>query len=486
MKNSKKEKEINLWDALCHVLLHWRSILGMAFVFAVLFGALGYIKSAQSVRAQKATYDTVTLENYSIQPVAKHRATTYMAYEKAVEKQSDYNLNASIMKLNPNDFCAGELLFYVEASEDIQDAICQSYLSSVLNDTLAERLITAFGKSQEEKPYIMELVGTDGRFLQFDSKNAPEKSLEPSGKGVIRIYVYGENEQVCQNAMQVIDEEMSAVHNELKQYDHTLKPIGSSCVRTSSGELLMYQNDNIKKAQEYLVDFNNIKREMSGVEEQYIALYKRQAEGAEKETPMFGKPTVQAKYVMVGFVLGAILVLVLHGVLYIFSGVLRLEDDIEEQYSLSCLGQVILTSNQKKKWFAFVDGMFVKLRHMNKHYFGEEDCVSMIASNLKVWAQKKDCHRIYVTGTWMDDMPRAVAEKIDAKLKGTDIQFVIGEAVISHAQAFEDAAQAGSVLFVEQTGKTLHRELQEEILMCQKNEVEIIGIVTVTEGESYV
>lgn len=484
MHKRVREREINLWDMLFEILLHWRKMLCVAIIFAVIVGVFGYVKSEKSIDAQRNAYETVTIDNYNISSVAEHRARTYMAYEAEVARQSAYNLNAGLMSLDPNHFYAGRLVYYVDANVEKQEAIAQMYSNSLHNEQLEKKLAEIYGDI-EEKASVMELVGTDGRFLKFVSKSAPDATVKADVSGMFSVYVYAAKQQTCLDALDAIETEISSISKNCTEVfgKHTLTQTTHSCVETSSGALLLYQNDQVKNSKEYMVDFANMQREMTGAENQYITLYQRNQEKDQVEPPAFGTPSVSAKYVVLGFVLGIVLICVLQGWLYVTNEKLRLEDSIEDTYKVSELGAVLLSNEKKKRWFAFVDQMLTKLRHVNHHYFEENKCVEMVASNLKIWMNNHGKKKLFITGAWMEDAEKQVAKKICDQLKQADIQVEIGEAILYHAKALEDAAEIGVVVLVEQTGKTLYGELSEEIALCEKQQIEVVGIVTVTEGK---
>ena len=163
---------------------------------------------------------------------------------------------------------------------------------------------------------------------------------------------------------------------------------------------------------------------------------------------------------------------------YIFSNRLRLEDDFEQIFGSKLLGNVAMT-NKKKKWFAFIDRLFEKLRHFNQRYFETEDALDMVAANIRIAMQKAEGKSVMVTGAVCGEDEKKVAEALADRLKKDGIEIVCGSPVLYNAEALEKLVETGCAVLVEKAEKSLYQEVAREIEICAQQEVKLIGTVVV-------
>ena len=74
-------------------------------------------------------------------------------------------------------------------------------------------------------------------------------------------------------------------------------------------------------------------------------------------------------------------------------------------------------------------------------------------------------------------LPKEVINAIVEKCKEKGIQLVSGNAIAYDANALEELAQIGSVVFIEKKRASLYDELYKEVALCKENDIDVIGMV---------
>lgn len=468
--------KINLWDMLWEVLLKWRSILLVSIIMTMLFGVGTYMKSVKQIESQQNA-QSVTIDNYAIDPVAKYRAKSYIMHETMTQKQSDYLLNSPLMKLDPNQLYVGSVRYFVQTDEGDARAICNAYEMQIQNQEMYDAISSQLGLTKEQSAYASELMDVNARFCTYAYENSQANETALDAEQFVTVNVYCDNKSDCEALTKLVDaqifSEQSAVTAVFGKHDIAEVSSDVNCI--SSKELLEFQTQFAKDAGTVMTNFAVLKRDMSDTERGYIRLYKNQSVESEGEVQL--KPGINKKMVMVGFLLGFVLMICVYAVGYVINTKIRLEDSLEKMFDAPVIGQVVLENGKKKKLFGFVDTLFLKMRHLYMHIFAQDAAIEMAAANIGVLCQNAGIAEIYVSGS---EMTKPVCEVVELLKKQLDIKVIVGGSVIYNAEAMKQAAAVGTVLFVEQIGKTLYREVREGLSVCDGNGINVLGIVTVS------
>lgn len=488
MNKGVAEREINLFDMLWAVCQKWRSIVAAAVILAVLAGGFSYMKSAKAAHAAKEPVVVTAADMYEGLTYEEQKTSdVYMNYKQTYDELTYYNENAPLMQLNANDFYKGEVSFYVDnfyvveypviAKEDNTIAIVNAYKATVGTQEFAQNLVDILG-DVEKSSYALEMVDCEGL---YSGSNIVEDSPE---RGIFSVCFYAADEETCAQMRELVKESILAQKSELvKQFGkHEITVLQENVSPASSAELLEQQKVNSDMAYTCSNNMFNMSLKFSVNQKAYVekALAEVNADvKAESEEEVASEaPGISLKLVVLGFLGGAFLMFALWALAYIFSNRLRLEDDFEQIFESKLLGNVSMT-DKKKKWFAFIDRLFEKLRHFNKRYFETEDALDMVAANIRIAMQKAESKKVMVTGAVCGEDEKKVAEALADRLKKDGIEIVCTSPVLYNAEALEKLVETGCAVLVEKAEKSLYQEVAREIEICAQQEVKLIGTVVV-------
>lgn len=486
MERDNADREFNLNDIFWATCLKWRYILVCAVIFAILAAGYSYIKNARTAQelAEKITVTNMVLEENSQQNVKD-----YLEHMRVYEDQIRYNDGAALMQLDAAEFYRSVLTYYVDNHFAVEyplmskvnnvDAMIEMYKAGIRKEEFATKFRALMGNDENTALYGMELVDCSNRF--------GDSSIQMTATaGVFRISIYGNNEQECMGLAELVKASIEAEKQVVTEKfgEHTLTLVENNCSLVSDIDLLRYQQENIAKSTGYAAGIRDLQTKLTEEEISYIETYKKEMSKDESEevledTTEAVSVTISKKIVVVGFIGGAALAFFVMMLLYLLNGRLRLEDDFETIFRIRLLGNVLLESKRKKKWFAFIDNFFNKMRHFNKHYFLEKEAISMAATNIKIGAKKLGATKVFITGASVEKEECSVIEKVKDELKITGIELVIGKPILYDAEALEKAAEIGVVVLIEHAGASLYSEVNQEIEICAHQGTKVLGAIVV-------
>lgn len=483
MEKNIAEREINLIDMFWTVCLKWRQMLLWAVIFAILAGGVSYLKSAKAAMKSK---EEIPLEDFELDEDSRKNVDAYLEYKQMYGEQILYIDKAPLMQLDASGFYRGVVTYYVDNhfaveyplidKENNINALIEVYKTEFRREEFITKLQELMGGNETEISYVQELIDCNSRY--------GEPIATINNAGVLTVSVYSDDEQSCKALTELVKETIEAgkpaIAEKLEEHDIIL--IEDNCDYISDSELLKYQQDNISKLSTYKINIDNMKSKLTDAELSYADAYEREwvLEKEEKaevaETPQI---TVSKKLIVVGFVGGGALVFCVSALFYLLNRTLRLEDDFERTYNVKLLGNVVIKKEAKKKWFGFIDNFFDKMRHLNKHYFTEEEAVSMVAASIKIGARKRNASKVYVTGAALGKEEKALIEQLKKELEKTEVELIMGKPILYDAEALEQSAETGYVVLVERAGVSLYGEVSQEIEVCAHQGMQILGAVVV-------
>lgn len=488
MKRNVTEREVNLIDMFWASCLKWRQILVWAVVFAVLAGGISYLKSVQMVKDSLKPAEEVVLDEIELESDSENIVNVYLQYKQMYADQILYNKMAPLMQLNANGFYRSIVTYYVdnpfEAQSELMDendtteAIIDAYEARLQSEEFTKKLMELTNCDEKAVSYKKELIDCTNEYGQNDT--------DIKENGIMMISIYGDEEQNCKELVQLVKETIDSEKGAISKLvgEHDISLIEDSCNYVVDVKLLKYQQENISKLSVYATNIGSIKNQLTNDELSYVDFYeKKQAEVENGETEgsdtVIPKATISKKLIAVGFVLGAAFAFFVAILMYLSNSRLRLEDDFETIYGVKLLGNVVVKNEDKKRWFSFIDRFLNKMRHLNKHYFTENEAVSMVAAGIRIGAKKSGTTRVYITGAVMGKEEKTVIERLKKELKQTDIEVLFGKPILYDAEALEQSADIGYVVLVERVGGSLYGEVAEEVEMCIHQGVKVLGAVVV-------
>ena len=471
MNRRNEEREINLVDMFWAICLKWRGMLLWGVIFALVLGGIGYYNNTketdiEALEAELEEEDEIYID-------------MYLTYSDLYDIQKEYNELSPLMQLNPNDFYVNVLTYYVDnhyvveypviTERDNINALIQSYKTVFSTDVFADSIVETMGMSDEEKLYCTELVDLNNVY--------GDVAVVSGGSNIIVITVYGDTKDACLKMSALVKDTVEiSKKGMVEQFgSHDITLIDDITKNVSDIDLSNHQKRNIDNLSSYNASLEASASNLSSTALSYVDVVKADEEDGEEEK----SSSINIKMIVIGFILGAFVVLFVVAMGYILNKKLRCEDNYERTFGIKLLGMVSGSGSNKKKIFDFVDRWIWKKRHVNMHKFtsGEEE--DMVVSNIKLLAKNQEASKVYLTGATISRVGEDIVDTFAKRLGKDGVELVVGKSIIYNADALEDASEIGCIVMIDKAGEVLYNEIYSMLDCCEAHNIKVLGGVVV-------
>lgn len=481
------EINIDLSDAFLRLLLKWRQILTFMLIFGIVFNGLGYVKKVNEAKGQADILLTQADKEQDEQVL--HAVNVYQMYQKNYETRAAY-LDSSIkMQIDPNRVPKVSVQYYIDnhyetvypvmSKKNNTKDIVNSFVHKLYDKSIYDQISQAAGLEKEDT-YIKELIDvyyTDPDFLTINvmGRNQEEavaiaEVLCSSIDGITAELkgVYGEFD-ITQTSYQYSESSNQDLLTERQNQIASLESINNSC-----SNLISKLTDEQKKEFDKLIDQEN---------EEIKESEQNSSKSTEAEMGMYVS-VLQIKYLILGLIAGLVLYCTAYLLYYIFGGKIRVEEDMKKTFHIPVIGSVY-SPVQKKKFFSAVDNLILNLADSRRKYLSFDEGIYMIVSSAANAALKNQYSRIFVTSSSFaldcqniqEIMIRNLNAESDRNLNADG-----GRAVFLDSLSQNKLTASDAVILVEKAGTSYYKDIQEELEICDRYQVPVLGCVFVKEA----
>lgn len=481
-----EDMEINIKDWLCYVCAKWRSIIATMLIFALLVGGYSYVKPSVESAEQQLSADMLRL----------------LDYYRLQDSHQQYLQESPLMQMDENNVNCMTLKYYISLEEDsatdiapatyMVNALVESYENEIrdvaLYTEIAEKSNQAISATYVHELIFINEDREEDVLTTQDFQLIYKKQSAMSLSGVLSVTIKGYNETFCQMVADCINDRMIKLTEDLSEkiVAHTLQFLSSSNVVMYDEELLEKRYEMLSKAQTISTNITNIEKTLTDAEKDYVeeirsgevelenALEEQKAnlENVKQMSKDVAQSSVNLKYVLIGLVAGALLAAGFWTMKYVMSGKLRTADDLESMWDVKTYTRKPLD----KKLFC-IDKMVYDIKTSGIHMFKNEELIEVLKAEIQILADKQGLRKLFITGTYLSDADRELAENLKMELTDTDILLTVGNNVLYNPASLALLADADAVLLCEQLGASSYIEISKELQACADKDVSIIGCV---------
>lgn len=494
MDNNKKlnkfDIDIEIKDLLWEFLRRWRMIVVLALVCGIGLTAYQY-------RADMNKTDVVTVKKTqeelesSMGTQDLDEVTAAVALRRQADEKSAYMEHSQLMKINPYEENAVFLQYYVSAETDnIALDVNDAYIAYADQGSLAKDVADS-GTYEMEQVYLAELISIvrekDSAYINTKSvSDRMALTIEGSTEEhVFTVKVVGVSKEAAETLAADVERALQAYSSiaEANIGTHQLHLMNKNTVVITDQSLAELQNWNATSIKTISNNLDSMKNEMTGDQ---ISLYTyRTTVLAETQNTAAPAPTTEKtvsisfKHTIIGIVVGIVLACGLIFVLYLFAPALRSSEEVKTLYQVKVLGLINDEQFRKKKMFGFVDTIIYKLQNCRKKILNYEQELQMICANIALDCGKNGKKEVFLTSSTMEVLPEEIVRDIVKKCEEKEITVTVGDAVSYDAEALEQLARVGQVVFIEKKRVSLYDELYNEVLLCKEHSIDVIGMIIV-------
>lgn len=454
----EESEEINLVSLLFTVLHKYRQLFVAAVICAVLGGALGVYKYSNADKQSIEQNYQEALTEYRNEKLQKEtevssyktqlqqNETEQERSQDDIEHTQEYISKSVLNTLDPYEVSVSTAIYYISTGYKIQpgmsyqdpdytNAVLSAY-SSMLNDHSAVSAIAQqFGM---EERYLSELVN-----VSVDNNT-----------DLLTINVYAQTDSDSRAILDAVTQHLEALHDTIAETvaPHTVKNVSvstSTTVQTWLRDTQRASNDNITSLQKRLSDLQS---SHSQLEENLATAQQALDELQEPAKPGAGI----AKYAVIGFVVGIILVAGVATVQFLAAGKVYSARELHQTTGLAVLG--VLTSDRSKK----VKGLDKQINKWEHRPDGSTDAeiVDLIAATIHNRAPEAE--HILVTGDIPAQQLAALSEALQAAnaLQGKTV--AAAENILKSAATVPQVVHADAVILAADCTGTRYVDVNEQ------------------------
>lgn len=475
-----KEREISISKLFWKVLLAWRCWLAFGIIMAILLSSIAYMSSQKKYQEELLSYqmyqngEAVEENKIVLTEEEMLEVEDVKILENQIARVREYVKESLYMKLESDNIYALVLQYYVnsdytynytrENTLDYTSALTENYKNYVISGALAKGIKEELNFDVEEG-YINELISVE------------------STENTFTVKIFYSDIETLEQMAPIINKLVESRTLQLSKSigSHKLGLVEMNISSESNSEISTRQKVQSDMIYNYTIQLNALKGGMTASQLEILDIKIAEENGVQEMKELFTKPVVPAFpiiYAIFGFVIGAFFACVCLVFQVIFTVKVQDVEEIEILYDVRNLGE-IENNSKKKKLFAFIDTLILKLKNRSKKQLTKEQQIRMICSNLEIACKKADIDKVYFTGSEIEKIDKSILSEIKKVLSLAGIQVCSGENISYDAKSLKEMAQIGHVVLVEQVGVSIYKEIEKEIKIARENSIDILGSIVI-------
>lgn len=429
-------KSIYLRNIYREIMKRKRQLLVFILLLTVVFGIAGYKKGvstttpskAQEIKIQKYN-DTITEYDETISELNQGIELV----QKQIDQQRDYLDNSIYMKL------------------DSQNIFASSTQFAILNANNTGNILNSFTYFINEGSLLKDLSKEYGN---TDSKYLKELITCYAGSNILNITVYHYEEGQNQKLMGLIEDCISrqAPVIAMTQGEFKIQKISSSDYKKVDINVTNIQNNNMNNLKNSLsnkVDLENKRISQENNKNLYIEKNESKIIALNQISPI--KEGI--KFAIIGSVFGILLLWCIFSIKFILGSYLKSKEDL-----LSANLPVIATYSTKNGYFPSLDRVIL---------------------DIQLWVEQYELAKVFVSALSEDKLAKEVVHEYTEKIGQLGVAVDTGYCVTSDAKELRNMINAKYSIVIVQAGKTAYSQISEQIEVCEKFGVKILGYVVI-------
>ena len=434
------EVTINLKELLLYVCRKWRILLVLG-VAGLIAGALfGVWKS------------NVSPESFDPDKLNLMEIEQYARYSELYDKQMEYEQESVLLSIDPKQAYEGSVRYYLKVQAANSMVVEQQYKTILLENSIYQELIEASGLDCTLRA-MQELVSVSVQELDRQEQLMAYEDYPLTV--AVTAQVTAPTAESCQSMLDILDGHVQEVNRwteasyGVQLLERTVDPCELSSYHTG---IVNSKNTSTAKLVEYSTELNDLKEALTDDDLTYYTLV-YEADEYEPATASSG-----LKWALVfGLLFGALGVL-WYCIRFVTDGHLK---SIDELLTYGLYPVALLKGKNGEAKRNAIDRLF-----MAKHSYHTD---AYLVDAIRALGMD----RVLLSGDLGDEDIRLLSERVE---KMTDIAaFSMRMSADAHTQLQDREAQG--VLLIVHLWRTTRDELEQELRICRKIGVNLVGVV---------
>lgn len=465
-----ENRDIDLIDMCWDLLSKWKWIVGVSLVG----GIISLVIFGNAYKHEEKSKAEILTE---LSEEEEKQVDMYVSYEELYYEQLAYNQKSWLMTLNSNGFYEGHVKYYM--GENANGFLIQEmYLNSLSDSQLVNNIMTALELDGDDE-VLYEMVSTQSLTAVIGEKN---NNMEDGEINSFDIYVWSNDEDECKQLVSEVEKHLTEKSTSISARlgEHSLVQLVGDVGRKSSTGLLNFQKSNLealetlenkvialqKELSTSQIDAVLEKSDYSGIDASQLIT----ADADNSEKVIF-----PVKKVVLIVLCLMVLTVVFFVFRYLFSSLLRIQDDFADLYNISVL---VKMSEDKKK--GFLSNKIEKARNRKHNILDEESALEYLSIRFQHLCSRKKSNKITFLSSHVTDREKKIVEQIKEIVKKQNIEVEFAGNIISDSQAIELAYRSDCCILIEQSLKANSFDVAQVVNLCDEQNIPLAGAVIVS------
>ncbi len=446
-----EEIAIDIKELGRRIIEKWKGLVIAGVIGAFAMSAVGYGISYNNYMDGQPVSET-ELEKYKSNLTQKEQEKVVQAYEtykvckKQYQSDLEYNQNSILMKLGTDNATTVELQYYIdngyksvypviEQTNNAADIIAE-YSLYLTSDEVIGKIKDKTGKEIENR-YLKELITVE--------------ALEDTQ--TMKISICADSEELANGMADIIEQEVENYEGQLQSKYGEFQLLSSNRDESSTLDETVFELQQTK-----ITAIATLETQMSTIganltEEQNI-YFSALIKNDEQENEEFKAEIISKKYIALGCVLGIFILAGYIVIKYLMQKQIRNCTDIQELYQIYTF-DVINKTNVKD--------------------------IDNTVQQILACAVANGIHKIGLIGTDDSEKSKKVLEMLQKALQNKKLEISSGLGIKNISIVLQNVGATGQVIMIERKNGSLYSDIEKEIAMCKKCNIDILGNILVDE-----
>ena len=446
MNYENEDQVISLKTMAFSVLRHWRAVIAVALLLAVVLGGVRGIASLRQI--QNPQYCDQVMENYS-KELEDYKAELERYDFKLdmlradISQQQNYMQHSVLMQADSRNIYVATVGLYVyaaDASADIAASIADTYRIVLLGSSRMDAMAEKLGMQAR---YLRELIE-----LPDEDEHSP----------LLTLTIRHSTEEGARLILEQLFAELESMEAEVRQItcDHTAKLVFGGVSAEVDMGLAKLQEEENDRLEDYVDEMENYLKN-HGVPQM-------------PAMPNLGMGMVVKDAVLfaaLGGILGVILVVAWACAAYVLEDKVYSGEEIQGRLGIRLLGKIALSARKRTALDRWLD------KKERRAEFGDPSAGCMAAMNVR--NHGTPMQPILVSGSAEADAVASFVETLRSSLP--ELQILWYGSLLESVEAVEHLPDCGSVLLVECCKKSCYTAIAREAEAVRGMNKKLIGVV---------
>lgn len=439
-------------DMICDALTHYKSIIVGAvvgFVIMTFVGMILYNNSLnESANASANDYSTMQNDGY-----ISYRISDIKCNNRAVSAMQELLYNSVLSREDVRYVHSSELVYQIKTSGDKKgqvNALVNAYKSILNSDDFHQK--AASSVNWDVRPeFVYELINV----------SCDDEITDESSSAVLKITTIGPSDEYAKGLSQCVKDYIAnskeMVNSEISDYDMILV---NESIHTNYTFEYANRDADIRGLMRTLTTGNgetiaSFTPDQLGYVNDVIAGKDIESSDVSKTAKFSLKKAIKVKWMLVGLVGGAFVVLGFWLILYVFAKTVHTDKELEYLYS----SRVFAQRNQDD--FRGIQGLINRIRYSDIHFFNMEEISEIVQS--------------IISENGYENIAVISSGSNVAEIEGCNAVLVPGALV--NPASFKKLSKVKNVIVMEQLNSSRFSECVDVAKYLTDNEINVIGVV---------